>query len=348
MRTATGSVAGERRKSMTTWMPVTICRHPQCETGCVDCLNVYLHRHAARVLIARTLGRTVDARVASVLPFTRRSFSERTGSVSEPTREQVRTAWRKMAARYNWRLAVDVESVVDRVQVEWSELRKPVEFDSRLRKAVQRVYAAEMYAGLQRRDDDAAAELWMILVRFAKKRGFREEVAAELAQDAIYRVLKTLANVRKPQALIDFAAMALLTAIRNWKRRFERDEPWPVDEDGNPLDPSDPMDAFGAVEDAMNRSAVVDLLRQHLPSERQVLVLYYLFFEDWSQTAISERLGIQGYQVRMAKCRALQRLRAKPQVLLELEELAGLRKSPEAHNPDLAQDPTRDGENDDV
>jgi RNA polymerase sigma-70 factor (sigma-E family) len=124
------------------------------------------------------------------------------------------------------------------------------------------------------------------------------DLAAELVQEALVRTYLAWPRVR-PGEEVAYARRVLVNLnIDRWRRGH----PMPHDS----VDRPDPTDAHKRVDD---RDEVLRMLAELPPQQRRVIVLRY--FDDLSEAAVADHLGISVGAVKSAASRGLAALRTR-------------------------------------
>jgi RNA polymerase sigma factor (sigma-70 family) len=243
--------------------------------------------------------------------------------VSVPSREDLAVIWRQQARRNDWALVDDEAAFLDLAVAECDALADERKPNDRGRIAVWRAYSTLLYRGLWRREERAAQELWLALVRMALKRGQPRGEAEELAQETIVRVLEKLPGLKAPQALITYALMTFRTVQREHRKQMSTDQPLQSDGDDFIHEPADPADLALEVERQLTSSELQAQLRAKLPNDlERVTLLRIVVFGDHPRD-VARDLGLPLHRTRLAKHRALKRLREDEAFVHLLRDLAG-------------------------
>jgi RNA polymerase sigma factor (sigma-70 family) len=243
--------------------------------------------------------------------------------VSEPGRENLRTVWRQLARRYNWALVEDEEQFLDIIAAEYDALASGKTPNDRARIAVWRAYSTLLYRGLWRREERAAQELWQALVRVALKRGQPQPEAEDMAQEVIARVVQKLPALRAPQSLLSYAMMTFRGIQREGTKSMSADQPLYADDDELRHEPADPADLAQDVEQQLTSEELQAQLRARLPNAlERVTLLRIVVFGD-NPRDVAHDLGLPLYRTRLAKHRALNRLRGDEAFFRFLRDLTG-------------------------
>jgi DNA-directed RNA polymerase specialized sigma24 family protein len=242
--------------------------------------------------------------------------------VSEPARHELRIAWRQLSQRNDWSLATDEAAFLRHAASELEALAADAPSGGRIRLALLRAYGVLLYNGLRTREDRAVYELWLACYRLALHDGWRRQEAELLAQETILRVLEKLHTLRSPQSIISWSLRIYRTARTAFTAREQTDEPFQGGEDAI-AELADPIDMAAEVEQRLLDQQFIDLLRMKLPNplERRVL-LQVVMFGDHPRD-VARDLGLPLHRTRLAKSRALQRLRDDAEFLRRLDELTG-------------------------
>ncbi|HEU4675500.1 MAG TPA: SigE family RNA polymerase sigma factor [Motilibacteraceae bacterium] len=135
----------------------------------------------------------------------------------------------------------------------------------------------------------------------------------DLLQAALVRTYLHWGRVEDPHA---YVRRALLNGARDrWRRRRWREVPLTPDDGPPPVDPADHHDVAGRQAD---RDGVLRALRTLTDKERRVVVLRY--YEDLSESAIADLLGVAPGTVKSTAARALRKLAGSPHLLPYVDE----------------------------
>jgi len=217
----------------------------------------------------------------------------------------------------------DEELFLDQATAELSTLADDRAMPERMRVAVWRAYNRLLYRGLWQRQERAAQELWLAIMRTALKGGVARPEAEELAQETIARVLEKLPDVRSPQSLISYVLMVFRTVQRDRRKQMPNDQSLQADDDEPAFDPPDPSDLVLEVEQRIIGEELQAQLRAKIPNEleRYTLLRIVVFGDKPRDVARERELPLD--RVRMAKYRALERLRGDETFIQTLRALAG-------------------------
>lgn len=214
--------------------------------------------------------------------------------------------WRELAARNQWQLFDGQEDellaavLADPATAEGAERA--------IRAALQGRYSRRLYEGIGRREERAAYELWLLFVRLAVRDGVSEQDAGDLAQEALARLLQKLGQVNAPHAFLAWAMMLFRTTQRDLRPgRVEQSLPT---EDAAAPEPADPHDLVAAAEDRLIAQEFRDRLRAAVPNALERLTLLRCVVIGDDPRDVARDLSLPLHRTRVAKSRALQRLRA--------------------------------------
>jgi|GEM_PF-1012637 DNA-directed RNA polymerase specialized sigma24 family protein len=239
------------------------------------------------------------------------AFMRRGRRVEITRRDHARTLWQQLALRNQWQLVVDEDAFLDDVLAEDAELSIGADLAGRLRIAVQRAYSLLLYRGLTNRDERAAYEMWLMFMRLALRSGVTSTEVDDLAQESVARVLAKLTALHTPQSLLSWAMMLFRTVQRDL--RLKRQESSLTTETGDLIhDPADPSDLVIEVESRLAEQEFRDKLRDPVPNDLERLTLIRCVIFDDDPRDVARDLGLPLYRTRVAKSRALQRLRTNP------------------------------------
>jgi DNA-directed RNA polymerase specialized sigma24 family protein len=242
--------------------------------------------------------------------------------VNEPAWHELRLAWWQLSRRNDWLLADDEDAFLERAAAELALLGGDAPVAGRIRMALLRVYGALLYDGVRVRQDRAAHELWLACYRLALRDGWPQPEAELLAQETIARVLEKLHTLRSPQSIISWTLRIYRTVREALVARGRAEEPAQDDQDAA-LELADPVDLAAEIEQRQIDQQINELLRIKLPNplERQVLLRVVLLGDH--PRDVARDLGLPLHRTRLAKSRALQRLRGDEQFVRRLSQLGG-------------------------
>lgn len=244
--------------------------------------------------------------------------------MSGPLREELRAIWRMLAQRYEWALVADEEAFLDLAAAELDDLAGAPVSSERLRVAVWRAYSRLLYRGLTRREERAAQELWLAYARMALRDGRPRPEAEELAQEAIARVLANLPELRAPQSLLAWAFRIFRTVRREYGSRLLAAQSLHPDEGAFVPEPADPDDMAMGVEHDLIGQELQALLREKLTNSLERLTLLRIVVFGDHPRDVARDLGLPLYRTRLAKHRAIERLRADEAFVRRVRDLAGV------------------------
>jgi RNA polymerase sigma factor (sigma-70 family) len=242
--------------------------------------------------------------------------------VSEPDRDELRALWLQLARRNDWALVEDEATFLDQAAAEFQSLVNAKSPADRARLAISRVYSALLYRGLRDRQERAAQELWLALVRTALGDGWPRAEAEELAQEAIARLLERLPAIESPQGFLTFAFKLFFTMRRDHRKRQQSEPPLHSDREEPAYDPPDPADLAADVERQLIGQQLWALLEAKLPNELQRRTLLYTVIYGDDPRDVARDLGLPLHRARLAKFRALERLRQDEEFMRMVRDLA--------------------------
>ncbi len=258
------------------------------------------------------------------------------------TFEDFRVVWETMARRYDWQLVQDETVFFQAVSAEFGALKVDQQQATRrrLRIAIWRSYSVLLYRALYWRQEQAAQELWIAAVRMSQKRGFSPDDAGELAQELVYRMLEHLPRLAdRPQILLSHAMRMCRTLWREyWRQAGKLQSPTRATDEEEADEAADEADVATEVEQRLMSAEIKQILLSSLknPLERQVLLHIVLLGEKPRDVARDQ--GVPLHRARLAKSRALKRLRADPQTLQAIYKLTGKLRPPPATRGDSSDD----------
>ena len=256
---------------------------------------------------------------------------ERAWRVSEPDRDELRALWLQLARRNDWALVEDEATFLDQAAAEFNVLVNAKTPGARLRMAVSRTYSALLYHGLCREQERAAQELWLTFVRTALRDQWPRSEAEDLAQEAIARVLDQLQNIKSPQSFVTWAFKLFFRLLRDSRERQhmrqQREQPFQADEAERTYEPADPVDTAADVEQDMVIQELWALFQAKLSNELERRTLWHTIVLGDDPRDVARDLGLPLHRTRLAKSRALARLRQDEAFMRMVHDLAGDRGS---------------------
>lgn len=228
--------------------------------------------------------------------------------MSVPERDAIRKAWHHLRMRNGWLLADDEEAFLDQIVRELAQMSSQKLAQPPLQRAIYQAYSVLLYNGLRTQNGQAAHELRRAFFRLSIKRGCHASEAEDIAQEAIARVLEKLWSLREPNKLLSWALLIRQTAQRDYRSQTKNESPPPNDV-SEQTEQADPYDLPTDVEQGIVDSVLVEHLRKALPNwlERTVLLRIMLFGDQPRDVARDLELPL--HRTRVAKSRAVQRLR---------------------------------------
>lgn len=223
-------------------------------------------------------------------------------------RELARAIWRQLANRNQWQLITDVELLLDAVLARRDSAPAPGDSGAFFRSAFQAVYSERLYQGIIDREERSAYELWLMFVRLAVRGGEAEQDASDQAQEAVARVLAKLDQVQSPQRFLSWAMMVFRTTQRDLRPKRDLQSLAPGD-DEPVAEPVDPADRVAEVEDRLVAQEFRELLRAAVPNDLERFTLLRCVVLGDDPRDVARDLGLPLHRTRVAKSRALQRLR---------------------------------------
>lgn len=241
--------------------------------------------------------------------------------MTEADRTDLYMIWQQLAQRNDWRLVEDEAAFLDQALAEAHTLVGDTPpNDGTLRVAIRRTYSLRLFRGLQTRNERAAQELWIAAFRLSRRAGWTETEAEDLAQETLVRVIEKLPALRSPQSLLDWLIMLLRTVQRDYRRKQRNEESW-RDDDGEQHESADPLDLEAQVEAYVVSELIEEGLDAAESNIRDQIVLRRTVLYGDKPAAIALELGMPVQHVRLAKSRALKRLRASPTFQILLSQL---------------------------
>jgi RNA polymerase sigma factor (sigma-70 family) len=245
--------------------------------------------------------------------------------VSDPSRDDVRAAWVRLSQRYAWRLARDEEALLDQALEQCRALGPSGPPGTRAQIGVWCAYSVLLYRGLVARDERAAQELWLACMRMALRAGWAPAEAEDLAQESVARVLAKLPTLQSPAALLTWALRLFRSVMRESSRAANTNTS--IDHSSG-LELAEPTDPMFAVEQRMIEQQLAERLAGLLPNQLEQETLMRIVLLGEKPREIARDLQLPLYRTRVAKWRALERLRQDPALLAFLSDLTGYADPP--------------------
>jgi len=245
--------------------------------------------------------------------------------VRELSVDSLRATWHQLARRNDWQLVADEAMFLAQVAAELTALGGDSTQGERVRLAIERTYSGLLYQGLAERQERAAYELWLAFPRLSYRRGWTQPEAEEIAQETMARVLAKQPTLRSPQSMLAWSLTVLRTVQRERHQQPSTPEllPHPAADDDEPREPADLTNMAAQVEQALVNQDLMRLLAQLLPDTLERLVILRVVGRGDKPSDVARDLGLPLHRTRLAKSRALQRLRQDAQLLAMLESLSG-------------------------
>ncbi len=242
--------------------------------------------------------------------------------MSEPTRDEITSVWRQLARRNDWALVTNEAAFLDQVAAESQTLTDAGASGKRAYLAVRRVYSTLLYEGLRNRDDRAAQELWLAFVRTAIGDRWPQPEAEELAQETIARLIERLPQIKSPQGLLSYAFLLFRTLRRDMTQRKKSEQSLSPDQDEPAHEPADVADMAAQIEQRVVGAQLMTLLQAKIPNDLERTTLLHIVVFGDNPRDVARELGLPLHRTRVAKSRALKRLREDTELLQFLRDLS--------------------------
>jgi DNA-directed RNA polymerase specialized sigma24 family protein len=246
--------------------------------------------------------------------------------------------WKQLSAYHDWQLVADEATFFARV-VTIATTLTTTDLDERklARAALMRGYGEFLHKGLLARQERAAVELWLAFRRLGLRRRRGTAAAEELAQEAMRRVLDSLPQLRSPQSLIFWAFRIFYTVAREYDQHDQTLTANTATQVGDRVtEIPDPSDMAELIEGALVGEQLWTLLEAKLPNPLERLVLLRVIGLGDHPRDVARDLGLPLHRARLAKSRAIKRLRDDDEIMQVLRELTA----------DQDQDPERGASDD--
>lgn len=247
--------------------------------------------------------------------------------MSDSIRQELNTVWQQLAQRNNWQLVSNHDVFLSTVATEFQLLGDDTPFHQRARIAVLRAYGLRLYHGLQARQDRAAYEIWLACYRLARRDGLAPSEAEVAAQETIARVLEKLHTLHTPQSIISWSLRIFRTVRMALMHPRQAEQPIHPDNEVE-LEVADAADMAAEVEQRVLSQQLIAILQAKLPNWLERLVLLRVVIFGDQPRDVARDLGLPLYRTRLAKSRALERLREDEHIRGLLSELAGTTTGP--------------------
>ncbi len=229
----------------------------------------------------------------------------------EPIAEQMvrstaHTIWRQLVVRNQWQLITDEEQLLDEVTARHGQTPPLADGTAHIRATLYAIYSERLYRGMLDREERAAHELWLMFIRLATRSGTTEHDAHDHAQEVVTRILAKIDQVTSPRSFLSWA----MKLFRTTQRDLRPKPPFPssLPETDDPM--AITVDPIAHVEEQLFTQELRDLLHAALPNGIERLTLLRWVVRGDFPRDIARDLGLPLHQTRVAKSRALQRLRA--------------------------------------
>lgn len=243
--------------------------------------------------------------------------------MSDPSRDDLRATWRRLAQRYEWQLVDDEEAFLDLAAAELGAVSAGKPLGERAQIAVRRAYGTLLYRGLWQRENRAAQEVWLLCARMAVRGGAAPPEAEELAQETVMRVLDKLPGLRSPQAMLIWAIYQFRAVQKTRRAQAQHSQPLQADDENLLHELVDPGNLAQEIEQRVISQTLQSQLREAVPNNLERLVVLRLAVFNDHPRVVARDLGLPLHRTRMAKHRALQRLRENQTFMQVLRDLAG-------------------------
>lgn len=242
--------------------------------------------------------------------------------MAEAGEESLRTTWRRLRDHNEWQLVDDEDVFLKRAVAIMAMLQMQGGSGAQLAKAaLTRAYGEVMHAGLLAHNERAAQELWLAFRRLGLSRGgMPPELADELAQEAVLRVLNNLPILRSPQSLI-FWAFRIFSSLARERADAEQKA---LKASNTTLSEAiaDPQDMAATVEQRLIDARLLALLEAKLSNTLERTVVLRVVALGEHPRDVARDLGLPLHRTRVAKSRAIKRLRSDNELLQLLQELS--------------------------
>lgn len=234
---------------------------------------------------------------------------------------RTRSIWMQLKAQFRWSFVQDeaAATFVDEIVRELSTRPDPANLsDSEINASIQQLYNRRMYeafvAGLHDLADQAAVEatqraaeeIRLIALRQIRAKGYEQDLAEELAQQVLVRLIEKPYAIRRPGALSAWIRWQILDLLKTTNRRPPE---LSIDVDDVAEYPMIGSDTFvQQMDDVLFVQEILNELPAIL-SSFQLRVIQLVIQEERPASDAAELLGVKPSQVRAEKARAIAKIR---------------------------------------
>lgn len=239
--------------------------------------------------------------------------------MSQPIAESLRTAWEGMSRRNDWLLVADQQAFLRTAAEQFAVLSDGNPMPGNVQLALLRAYGVLLYQGLRAHQERAAYELWLACYRLALRDGWAPTDAELVAQESVARVLEKLDALRAPESMLAWSLSIYRTVRMSLRKQAQAERDIQAsDEAADQVAAA--MNLAVDVEQQLLTTQLLDVLREKLPNQLERLVLIRVVMGGEQPRDVARDLGLPLHRTRLAKSRALQRLRGDPEFLKLLGE----------------------------
>jgi RNA polymerase sigma factor (sigma-70 family) len=229
--------------------------------------------------------------------------------------------WQQLIDRHQWQLVVVDDQLISETVNEYAAITTHREPAQRARTAIQRIYSIRLYLAIRHGEERAAQELWLLFLRLALRSGASEADAADLAQEATTRVLEKCATVHSPSGFLTWAMLLFRTVQRDLGKKLAVPQSAPSDDQPALAEIPDASDHIAKIESLLIQDELRVYLRAIVTNDlERFTLLRHIVFGDEPRD-VAKALGLPLYRTRVAKARALQRLRDNAAFMAFIETL---------------------------
>lgn len=272
---------------------------------------------ADKYLSFLTLNPAVALHFALWYPLRRNTVGKDTG-VSPSSLDALRTTWQQLSTRNNWALVTDEESFLRHAKEEMNNLQDIRSPEQRMRVALMRAYSAVLYAHVRERSEQAVQEVWLAGYRLALRDRFASDQAEVLAQETVALVLAKLHAVSAPASFVFWMMRVYQTARAKELRVQNAEVPLPSREEAQAM-----FDQIALIEHMVLGQQLLEQIKKRLHNELETIALIRCVLGGEYPHDVAHDLGLLDYRIRVAKSRALQRLRNDAEFKRLLKDLTG-------------------------
>lgn len=242
-----------------------------------------------------------------------------------------------MSHHHSWQLVAnpqEEQKLLDAAVEECLSLNEQNTGGSHARLAILYAYGTYMYCGLQERRDRAGEEMCLAFTRVCLARGLAVHEAEEIAQETMLRVYRQLHTMYSPKSVISWSLRVCATVRQEHNTHQLQQQLVTLHENDEVVyDVPDQVDMFERLErDIVLQQVLEALKRIALNNLERVVMLRVIACGD-QPVDVARELNLPPYQLRIAKHRALKKVRQDKTCMQLLRELAGVNSEDDLLQP---------------